>query len=200
MTTDFDKLDESVFLKLNGWHHEFLDLLMLTASNKFSFIPLFILCIIITVRYFKKQKEGYHPYINYLLLISVLSLQLILCFNILPAVFKNFFPMERPCSNPDLVSFIRLLGTDCSPTPHSFFGYKSCLVFCFTSFLFFTVKEGYIGLKVLLVIWCLIVSYSRIYVGAHYPINILLSDIIGAFIGYLGYRFYIYLRYNLFVI
>ena len=200
MKINLDKFNESVFLTVNGEHYDFLDPLMLLASNKFSFIPIFLLCIYIAIKYFRKQKESYHPYLNYILLFCVLSLQFFLCFNALPAFFKSLFPMERPCSNPEISSIIRLLGTDCTPTPHSFFGYKSCLVFCFTSFVFFTIKEGFKWLKFCLVIWCLIVSYSRVYVGAHYPINILVSDAIGFLIGYVGYRFYYYLRYNLFVI
>jgi len=200
MDLSIDKLNKSIFLALNGEHSDYLDPLMLTASNKFSFIPIFLLCTYVAIRYFRKQKEGYHPYINYILLFGVLSLQFFFCFNVLPAFFKSFFPMERPCSNPEISSFVRLLGTSCTPTPHSFFGYKSCLVFCFTSFLFFTIKEGFRGLKFLLVIWCCIVSYSRIYVGAHYPMNIILSNLIGIGVGYLGYRLYLYLRYNLFVI
>ena len=200
MNIGIDKFNESVFLRVNGEHHEFLDPLMLTASNKFSFIPIFLLCTFVAIRYFKKQKEAYHPYVNYLLLVGVLSLQFVLCFNVLPDVFKSLFQMERPCSNPEIAGLVRLLGTDCKPTAHSFFSYKACLVLCFTSFVFFTIREGFKWLKLILIVWCVIVSYSRVYVGAHYPINILVTDFIGILIGYIGYRFYLYLRYNLFVI
>jgi undecaprenyl-diphosphatase len=200
MDIELDKFDESVFLTLNGEHYAFLDPLMLTASNKLSLIPLFIFCAIISIGYFKKQKEGYHPYMNYVIILSILSLQFFLCFNILPELFKSLLLIERPCANPELSSSIRLLGIECKNTHHSFFAYKAGLVLCLTTFLFCIIKEGFKAIKWLLVIWCIIVSYSRVYVGAYYPMNILVSDFIGIVIGYLGYRLYIYLRYNLFVI
>ncbi len=200
MENNINQLDKSLFLKLNGEHHQVLDLIMSLASNKLTLIPVFLVCSYVVIKYFKRQKETYHPSINYIVLVSILCLQFVLCFYILPDIFKSLFNMPMPCANPEIAEFVRLVDTTCKETAHSFFSYRACLVLCFTSFLFFIIKDGFWGIKWLLVIWCLLVSYSRVYVGAYFPTNILLSNIIGIVLGYLGYRFYFYLRYNLLVI
>jgi undecaprenyl-diphosphatase len=195
-----DKLDEKLFLTLNSNHHAVLDYIMLFASNLLSFIPVFILCAFISIKYFKQQDDGYHPYFNLILLITILVTQYFVCRYLLEDVFKNLYYRDRPCENPDISSVIRLLGRNCNVQNHSLFAFKPCLIFCITSFLFFTIKQGFRGFKLLLVVWSLLVAYSRIYVGAHYPINVLVSGVTGIFMGYFISRFYFYLKYKLFVI
>ena len=45
-----------------------------------------------------------------------------------------------------------------------------------------------------------LVAYSRVYVGSHYPLNILISATTGIAVGFLVNRLYLYLKYNLLVI
>ena len=195
-----DKLDENLFLTLNGTHHAILDYVMLIASNLLSFIPVFLLCAFIAIKYFKQQDDGYHPYLNLILLITILIIQYFVCRYLLENIFQILYYRDRPCENPDISSLVRLLGSNCNPQNHSMFSYKPCLIFCITSFLFFTIKQGYRGFKFVLVFWALLVAYSRIYVGAHYPMNVLVSGITGILMGYFISKFYFYLKYKLFVI
>ena len=195
-----DKLDENIFLTLNGKHHGVLDYIMLSASSLISFIPVFIICAYITISYFRKQDTRYYTFINITLLISVLVIQYFVCRYLLDEIFKSLFYRDRPCVNPNISSFIRMLGRDCNPTNHSVFAYKACLIFCLTSFLFFTIKEGFRGIKWALLAWALLVAYSRVYVGSHYPTNILISAVTGIIVGFLINRLYLYLKYNLLVI
>ncbi len=195
-----DKLDEKLFLALNSNHHAVLDYLMLFTSNLASFIPVFLLSAFIAIKYFKQQDDGYHPYLNLILLFAILVTQYFVCRYLLEDIFKSLYYRDRPCENPDISSFVRLLGRNCIAKNHSLFSYKSCLIFCITSFLFFTIKHGFKGFKVLLIIWALLVAYSRIYVGAHYPINVFISGVTGIMMGYFISKFYFYLKYKLFVI
>jgi undecaprenyl-diphosphatase len=200
MNLIIDKLDEKLFLALNGGHVKFLDYIMLTASSLFTFIPVFLLCIYITIKYFRKQDDRYYTFINIILLISVLAIQYFICSYLLDGMFKSLFYRDRPCVNPNISSFVRMLGRDCNPNNHSLFAYKACLIFCLTSFLFFTIKEGFRGIKWILLAWSILVAYSRVYVGSHYPVNVLISATTGVVAGYLVNRLYLYLKYNLLVI
>ena len=196
-----DKLDESLFLMLNSKHHAILDYVMLIAGNLFSFVPVFLLCAFITIKYFKQRDHSYHPYLNLILLVTILVIQYFICRYLLENVFQILYYRDRPCENPDISSLVRLLDNQsCNPKNHSLFSYKSCLIFCITSFLFFTIKQGYRGFKFILIIWTLLVAYSRIYVGAHYPMNVVVSGITGIIMGYFISKFYFYLKYKLLVI
>ena len=200
MNFALDKLDENLFLALNGKHYGVLDYIMLMASSLTAFIPVFLVSTYIIIKYFRKQDDHYHTFINISLLISVLIIQYFVCRYLLNDVFKSLFYRDRPCGNPAISALVRMLGRDCNPDNHSLFAYKACLIFCITSFLFFTIKEGFKSIKWLLVIWSLLVAYSRVYVGSHYPANILISVTTGIALGYLMNRLYLYLKYSLFVI
>lgn len=200
MNLSINKFDENLFLALNGTHQEILDYIMLTASSLFSFIPVFLCSAYFAVKYIKKQNDHYYTFINIVLLISILTIQFFICRYFLESIFKVFAYRDRPCENPDISSFVRLLNRDCNVTNHSFFSYKSCLIFSITSFLFFTIKEGFRGFKIVLIFWAFLVAYSRIYVGSHYPLNVLISAITGIVAGYLIGKLYAYLKNDLLVI
>jgi undecaprenyl-diphosphatase len=188
-----NNLDEKVFLALNGNHSEFLDNIMLFASNLFSLIPIFILIIFVVNRYYKKQAD--YPLTHSIILTGVLLLFFLFSFKVLPGLFSAFFEREKPCLNPNISVFVRLLGENCN-TGNNFFAVRPCIMFCIATFLLFTIKHDFIFFRILLIFWALLVSYSRIYLGAHYPLNVLISDIVGILVGFIGSRFYFYLRYN----
>jgi undecaprenyl-diphosphatase len=196
----FKKVDETLFLILNGNHHNVLDYLMLIASNLLSFIPVFLLSTFIIIKYLRDNDDHYYTFINIGLIIVFLTIQYFVCRYLINEMFKTFFTRERPCLNPNISSFVRLLGKDCKTTLQPIFSYKTCLMFCLSSFLFFTIKQGFKGFKILLILWSLLVAYSRIYIGVHYPLSILISVTIGTFAGYIISGIYQYIKYDLLVI
>jgi undecaprenyl-diphosphatase len=70
-------------------------------------------------------------------------------------------------------------------------------MFCITSFLFFSIKDDLKKTKAFLVFLSILVSYSRIYLGVHYPGNVLLADIIGIICGFITSRLYFYVKYDI---
>ena len=188
--------DEKLFLALNGNHSEFLDSVMLLASNLFSCIPIFIFIVFIAAKYYKKQGYSY-PLANSVLLTGILLLGFMFCLFVLPPTFSGILERQKPCFNPSISSLVRMVGEDCSNTS-SFFAVRPCVMFCITSFLLFTLKKEFPVTKAILIFWSLLVSYSRIYLGAHYPFNILIADLIGFFCGFITSRLYFYMKYDIF--
>gem|GEM_PF-2511691 len=196
----FQKIDESLFLLLNGNHKSVLDFLMLAINNFSSFIFVLLACIYVSVKYLRKEEGHRYTLLNNFLLVSLLVMQFLLAYYLLGGIFKDLFYRDRPCMNPNISSFVRMLGATCNPNNHSPFSAKPCLMFCLTSFLFFTIKSGFRSFKFTLILWSLLVAYSRIYLGRHYPLSVATSAAVGLALGFLINKLYSYLKNDLLVI
>jgi len=196
MIRTLSQFEEKIFRSINGSHTTFLDYLMMLASNLFLTIPIFVIIAIFSAKYYKDQGY-YHPRTNASVVIIILFLSFIFCFLLLPQIFSFFLDRTKPCLNPNVSSWLRVVNEDCDAS-YTSFAFRPCIMFCITSFLFFTFKSDFKNTVLFLFFWSLLVSYSRIYLGVHYPSNVLLADIIGIFCGYITNRMYLYIKYNFF--
>ncbi|MBT8319977.1 MAG: phosphatase PAP2 family protein, partial [Gramella sp.] len=108
---------------------------------------------------------------------------------------KHGFERPRPCRQEGVMEYARYVAERCGR-----FGYfsahaaNSTGVAVFLSLLF---KKHYPKLFVFLLFWAIIVSYSRIYLGVHYPGDVITGMFIGAIFGYLFHLFRKYLTEKL---
>ncbi len=75
------------------------------------------------------------------------------------------------------------------------YGFPSChaanvVALCTIYFLYIRKK----ALSICLLFWALLISYSRIYLGMHYPADIVVGWIIGIIFGYLGYKLFLLIK------
>ncbi|MEQ9581831.1 MAG: phosphatase PAP2 family protein, partial [Arenibacter sp.] len=117
-----------------------------------------------------------------LLMTLVAIALLILVTDQLANFFKYGVQRLRPCHDNEINGLMRLVKSSCGGK----FGYFSAhaansfaVAIFFTSFL--RTKYKYIGL--FLIVWASVVAYSRIYIGVHFPLDVLTGTIIGAFLG-----------------
>ncbi len=96
---------------------------------------------------------------------------------------KNTIIRLRPCHEPLMADTVRLLVPYC-PGSSSFTSSHACNHFALATFIFLTLKNVSKWWR-LIFLWAAIICYAQVYVGVHYPLDILGGTIVGCFIGYI---------------
>lgn len=183
-----NQIDIEIFLFLNRLHASFFDFIMLWVSNKWIWIPLYIIIIYFV---FKKDKKiGY-------LVIGCAILMVIFTDLISVNLFKEIFQRLRPCHEPDLIDKMHLAARNCGGQ-YGFISSHAANHFAIA--VFFARYFRRRNFSTFIYIWAIVISYSRIYLGVHYPGDILGGIIIGSIIGYLFRKLYKYLFMEIYVI
>lgn len=170
-------LDKKLLVFLNGLGSEPFDSFWLIITKQLYWAPLFI-----AVFYLLQKKLGWKG-----LGIVVLFLAVIITFTDQTCnFFKNHFERLRPCNDPEINSIIRIVKS--SPS-YSFFSGHAANSMASTMFVVLIMKNYY-RFAFLLFFFPLIFAYSRIYLGLHFPSDILTGYIFGLIVGLLFYKVY----------
>lgn len=170
-------IDTELFVFLNGFGSEKYDGLWLIITKQTSWIPLFLFLL-----YLIFTKLGTKQTLYLMLFVAIL-----LVFTDQTAnLFKNGFQRLRPCNNPEINTFIRIVQ---SRTSFGFFSGHASSSMGVATFLYLIFKKDF-NYFWLLFLWPLIFAYSRIYLGLHYPLDIICGYLCGAVLGYLMFKLY----------
>jgi undecaprenyl-diphosphatase len=176
-------LDTALLLFLNKMHNPFLDFLMYWASSRWVWIPFYIY---IFLELFKKYPKHVWEIIVFVTIMIALSDQLT------STIIKNAVHRLRPCHEPMIRDEIHLVNGYCGGS----FGFVSSHAansFAFLSFFIFLFRTKHKKLRWIIIGWAVLISYSRIYLGVHYPGDVfcgaLLGSLLGISTGY-SYNFY----------
>ncbi|MFH7012675.1 phosphatase PAP2 family protein [Flavobacterium sp. FlaQc-52] len=177
MLEKIQELDTNLFVYLNGLGSETYDKLWLIITNQLNWTPLFLL-----IFYLIYKKIGGKQTLYVLLFIAILIAFTDQTTNLV----KNTVQRLRPCNNPEINTFIRIVQARKS---FSFFSGHAANTMAVATFLYLVLKRHfrYLGF---LFLWPLVFAYSRIYLGLHYPVDILTGYFVGAVFGTLIYLLY----------
>lgn len=106
-------------------------------------------------------------------------------------VFKRTFERTRPCGEADFVGQMRFIAVRCGK--YGFFSGHSSNSMAVAVFTGLLLRPFYKNLIFILLFWSFLVGYSRIYVGVHFPLDVICGFTFGAFGGYLFYKIALYL-------
>jgi len=169
-------IDTRLFLFLNSFNNEVFDIVMSYITITATWIPFYILLIYFI---YKKYKFKYGSYILIFLILSIAAAD----FGSVH-LFKNVFHRLRPCHNIDLQDLIHLVNSKCGGQ-FGFISSHAANVFSIAMFISLLFKNKYVWISMM--IWAMLISYSRIYLGVHYPGDILGGALWGMLVSYLFY-------------
>ncbi|WP_190811624.1 phosphatase PAP2 family protein [Flagellimonas sp. S3867] len=173
--------DKDVFVYLNSLGTDKYDNFWVTVTEINSWIPLFLLFLLLFVIKFPLKKAFFQ-----VALVSLLAWFI----TFLTHTVKIWVERPRPCNDETINSFIRILKT---PVDFSFFSGHASSSFAITLLVYLLLREKARWTWIFFV-WPLLFSYSRIYVGVHFPLDILTGAIIGTLSAFLFYA--IYMKFN----
>ena len=171
-------------LFLNGLHAPFMDPVMWWASERLIWIPLYIFILFLFIRKFKG--EAFWPIVFTILAVALSDY-------ISSHFIKEIFRRLRP-------SYDSQIG----PSMHTLNGYMGGLYgfvsshasnsFALATICFLFLRDRLFTIGIFA--WAILVSYSRIYLGVHYPADVLCGAIFGS--GLAGIIYYCWLKVSIF--
>ncbi|MEO1257888.1 MAG: phosphatase PAP2 family protein [Bacteroidota bacterium] len=173
-------LDTQVFQLINsGWSNSFFDFLLPFLRNKYFWFPLYIFIISFLLINFKKQG---------LYIIIALSVTVGIADATSSHLIKKNVQRLRPCKIYKAPNEINLL-VRCG-SGYSFPSSHAANHFSMAVFIFLLIGNKNRWIKWGFIFWALAISYSQVYVGVHYPLDIICGAVLGSLIASFVYFFY----------
>jgi undecaprenyl-diphosphatase len=170
-----EQFDKWLFIKLNSeLTNPFFDSIMPFMRNGVNWAPLYLFLAIFVLLNFKRKGAWWS-----LFFIATVALTDMGGNNL----FKQTFHRVRPCGNPDPLFKVRLLLDHCSG--YSFISNHAANHFGMATFFFITFrpvlpKWAWTGF-----LWAALIAYAQVYVGIHYPSDVVAGALFGSIIGLL---------------
>lgn len=176
------QLDTDTFIFLNSLGTERWDAFWLAYTSKFNWIPFYAVLLYLIFR--QVQLKAF-------LIIIVAAALMILVTDQVTNLFKNGFHRLRPCHLAELIDGMRLVKAHCGGQYGFFSGHASNTMSA-AIFIGLTLKKRFKYLLYILIFWAILMGYSRIYIGVHYPLDVLLGMLFGILTGTLFYKLSVY--------
>jgi undecaprenyl-diphosphatase len=172
-------LDTQIFLAINGWHNETWDGIMWWVSGKATWWPFYLLLLS-----YLGYRKGWQllPMVLFIVVVIVLTDQTSV------HLFKNLFHRLRPCHEPALEGLVHLVNNRCGG-PYGFVSSHAVNTFGVAFLVLLWIRQRWV--TAVMISWALLVSYSRIYLGVHYPGDVLIGGIWGALCGWLVFLLFL---------
>ena len=172
-------IDQNIFLFLNGLHSAWADMFFYWVSNRFIWIPFYAVLAFFMIKKWRKKSILIFIALTLCIFLTDQSCNLI----------KRSVQRPRPSHEPALCEQVHLVampdGTLYKGGPYGFPSSHAANSLALALFVIFYLSEKRKWIIISMLCWVLLLSYSRIYLGVHYPSDIMVGWIIGAFWAFL---------------
>ncbi len=178
--TELLQLDQAVFFLINGdWHNSFLDAIMPYWRDKLFWLPLYVFLLFYILLNFKLK--GFY----FILMIAAV---IAIADTTSSKVIKKSVQRVRPCNDANVKEEVQLL-IRCGGG-YSFTSSHATNHFAVATFLMLTLFRRHRWVKYALIFWAASIAYGQVYVGVHYPLDVLAGGSLGVIIGILAALIY----------
>jgi undecaprenyl-diphosphatase len=177
------KLDTEWFIAIHSVRNGFLDFVMPIFTNRWVWIPLYILMAVAIFRQYGVRQFG----------IIALSIAVMILLSDQGAnLFKDNVARPRPCHNPELLEKFHITTPNGCGGPYGYFSGHAANSFAISLMMCLLMRRKNIDRwKPWLTLfgWAIMVCWSRIYMGVHYPGDVLSGAVFGLLIASFVYFF-----------
>ncbi|HUB61746.1 MAG TPA: phosphatase PAP2 family protein [Puia sp.] len=156
------------------WISPVLDNVLPFVREAEFWVPFYLFLLVFVTMNFDKKGWLWSLYLTMTAIISDL---------ISSHLVKGHVYRLRPCGNPLWADSIRFLANYC-PVGSSFTSSHACNHFAMAVFIYRTLRPVS-RWWALILLWAFVISYAQVYVGVHYPLDIICGGILGSLIGWL---------------
>lgn len=176
--------DTDLFLIINqDMANTFFDWLMPHLRNPFTWAPLYLFILIFSIRTYKKRGV-----IMMLFLVMSFGAADFSSASIIKPVVKRVRPCNELTLQGEMISRIRCGSGYSFPSSHASNHFAMAL------FLLMVYRHKWKSITWLALTWAFLISFAQIYVGVHYPLDVLAGALLGSTIGYALARFFLYIQ------
>ncbi|MGC9470031.1 MAG: phosphatase PAP2 family protein [Bacteroidales bacterium] len=163
--------DTQWFLQLNALHSAWCDEVMWAVSGKLTWIPLYLFILFLIIRKYRWKS---------LVILLVFIPLLVTASDQLSVLIKNSVERLRPCHTPEIQNMVHLVRGHCGGK-FGFVSSHASNMFAIALFNALLLKKRLFTLFI--IFWAALVAYSRIYLGVHFPGDVLGGTLVGIFLG-----------------
>jgi undecaprenyl-diphosphatase len=145
---------------------------MLFIIGKIEWLPLYLFLIFLV--FYRFRRKGWIIIALTLVVFALTDLTSV-------HLFKNVFERLRPCHNPALDGLVHLVNGRCGGK-YGFISSHAANTFGLAVFMSLVFRNKWLVISIL--VWATVVSYSRIYLGVHYPFDVICGAIWGSLISF----------------
>lgn len=181
MFNGIEAADRKVFFFINDrMSNHFFDSVLPFVRESTIWAPLYLFMLVFAVSNFGKR-----GWLWFLFAICTAAL----CDLVSSHLIKEHIFRLRPCQDPELADSIHILVNYC-PMSSSFTSSHATTHFGLATFIVVTLRRYISGWAYLFLVWAAVISFAQVYVGVHYPFDVVSGGILGGLLGFIVARFF----------
>ncbi len=167
------QLDTELFLFLNSLHCPVMDRFMYLFTGRFIWVPMYVTLLYIITRHFRARRA--------IVMVLGIVLSIVIADQLCATVLRPIFERLRPANLENPISVLVHIVDGYRGGRYSFPSCHAANSFALASFVWMMIRKP--RTRAFILIWALITCYSRIYLGVHYPGDLIVGGMIGIIVG-----------------